>query len=131
VYIMATIMIVDDYPVTQRVLTYQLYKTGHQVITANNGREAIESLVDLTIDLMIVDLAMPEMDGLAVLRYLRADSRFYTLPIIMLTASGKEQDRVLALSEGVDAFMTKPASCWELSDTIANLLAERVPAVPM
>jgi CheY-like chemotaxis protein len=128
---MATIMVVDDYPVTQRVLTYQLYKTGHQVVTANNGREAIESLVDLTVDLMIVDLAMPEMDGLAVLRYLRADSRFCTIPIIMLTASGKEQDRVLALSEGVDAFMTKPASCWELSDTIANLLAERSPAIRM
>lgn len=122
---MATIMIVDDYPVTQRVLTYQLYKTGHQVITANNGREALESLTDLPIDLMIVDLAMPEMDGLAVLRHLRSDSRFYRLPIIMLTASGKEQDRALALSEGVNAFLTKPASCWELSDTITHLLANR------
>lgn len=128
---MATIMVVDDYPVTQRVLTYQLYKTGHQVVTANNGREAIESLGALPIDLMIVDLAMPEMDGLSVLRYLRADSRFCTLPIIMLTASGKEQDRELALSEGVNAFLTKPASCWELSDIIAHLLVERVPALPM
>jgi CheY-like chemotaxis protein len=128
---MATIMIVDDYPVTQRVLTYQLYKTGHQVVTANNGREAIESLVDLPIDLMIVDLAMPGMDGLAVLRYLRADSRFCTLPIIMLTASGKEHDRILAFSEGVNAFLTKPTNCWELSDIIGHLLAEKTPAIQM
>ena len=122
---MATIMVVDDYPVTQRIIMYQLYKKGHQVITANNGLEALESLVDVAVDLMIVDLAMPEMDGLSVLRHLRADHRFNRLPIIMLTASGQEHDRVLALSEGVDAFLTKPTSTWELTDLVNNLLAQR------
>jgi DNA-binding response OmpR family regulator len=71
------------------------------------------------------------MDGLDVLRYLRADIRFCKLPMIVLTASGKEEDRVLALCEGVNAFLTKPTSYWELSDVIDHLLAERAPALQM
>lgn len=127
---MATIMIVDDYPVTQRILTYQLNRTGHQIVTASNGREAIHSLSTASVDLMIVDLAMPEMDGISMMRHLRADQRFNELPVIMLTASGKEHDRVLAFSEGVDVFLTKPTTTWELTDTVNSLLAERQ-AVPM
>lgn len=127
---MATIMIVDDFPVTQKVLTYQLYQTGHQVVTANSGREALASLTDYPIDLMILDLAMPEMDGIAVLRHLRSDRRFSTLPIIILTASGKEQDRRLAISEGVDAFLTKPTSTYELNAMVNDLLGDHVP-LPM
>ena len=127
---MATIMIVDDYPVTQKILTYQLYQKGHRIVTASNGREAIESLVDYPVDLMILDLAMPEMDGITVLRYLRADRRFSGLPIIILTASGKEQDRRLAISEGVDAFLTKPTSTWELNTMVNDLLADHLP-MPM
>lgn len=124
---MATIMIVDDYPVTQKVLTYQLYQTGHQIVTANSGREAIASLTDYPIDLMILDLAMPEMDGITVLRYLRSDRRFSALPIIILTASGKEQDRRLAISEGVDAFLTKPTSTYELNTMVNDLLGDHIP----
>ncbi|MBX3054734.1 MAG: response regulator [Caldilineaceae bacterium] len=119
---MATIMVVDDYAVTQRMLTYQLFKQGHQVVTANNGHEALNSLRDLEIDLMIVDLAMPEMDGLTVLRQLRASSRYRSLPIIMLTASGKEQDRKQAMNAGVNAFLTKPTVAWQLVDVVSNLL---------
>ena len=124
---MATIMIVDDYPVTQRILSYQLNRTGHQIVVANNGREAIDSLTNVGVDLMIVDLAMPEMDGISMMRHLRADHRFDGMPVIMLTASGKEHDRILAISEGVDAFLTKPTSTWELTDIVNSLLADRHP----
>ncbi len=122
---MATIMIVDDYPVMQRILSYQLNRTGHQIVTANNGREAIDSLDAVGVDLMIVDLAMPEMDGISMMRHLRADHRYDGVPVIMLTASGKEHDRVLAISAGVDAFLTKPTSTWELTGIVNSLLAER------
>ncbi|MBI1294845.1 response regulator [bacterium] len=127
---MATIMIVDDFPVTQKVLAYQLCQRGHKIVTANNGREAIKVIVDHPVDLLILDLAMPEMDGMSVLRYLRADRRFSCLPIIILTASGKEQDRRLAISEGVDAFLTKPTTTWELNTMVSNLLADHLP-LPM
>lgn len=119
---MATILVVDDYAVTQRMLTYQLFKEGYQVITASNGLEALDSLKKTDVDLMIVDLAMPEMDGLSVLRELRANPRYESLPIIMLTASGKEQDRHQAMKAGVDAFLTKPTSAWQLVGLVESLL---------
>lgn len=125
---MARILVVDDYAVTQRMLTYQLFKQGHQVVTASNGHEALESLRETDVDLMIVDLTMPGMDGLTVLRQLRASTRYSGLPIIMLTASGKEQDRRQAISAGVDAFLTKPTNAWQLVDAVDNLLT---PAMPM
>jgi len=119
---MATILVVDDYAVTQRMLTYQLIKQGHQVVTANNGYEALDSLNDLDVDLMIVDLAMPEMDGLTVLRQLRSSQRHRSLPIIMLTASGREQDRLQALKAGANAFLTKPINVWQLVGIVNDLL---------
>lgn len=128
---MATIMVVDDYAVTQRMLTYQLYKQGHQVVTANNGYEALESLNNVDVDLMIVDLTMPEMDGLTVLRQLRASSLHHSLPVIMLTASGKQQDRHQAQKAGVDAFLTKPTAPWQLASVVDDLLvrSQSVPTV--
>lgn len=124
---MATILVVDDYAVTQRMLTYQLIKQGHQVVTANNGYEALDSLSDLEVDLMIVDLAMPEMDGLTVLRQLRSSQRHRSLPIIMLTASGKEQDRIQSLKAGANAFLTKPFNVWQLVGIVRDLLAHPEP----
>jgi CheY-like chemotaxis protein len=119
---MATIMVVDDYPITQRILTYQLFKEGHQVVTASNGHEALNSLIELDVDLMIMDLTMPEMDGMSVLYQLRASSRHATMPIIILTASNKEQDRKQAMSAGANAFLTKPADNWQLINIVDELL---------
>jgi len=125
--LMATILVVDDYAVTQRMLTYQLLKQGHQVVTANNGYEALDSLNDQNVDLMIVDLAMPEMDGLTVLRQLRSSHRYQSLPIVMLTASGREQDRTQAIKAGVDAFLTKPINVWQLVNIVDDLLVRATP----
>lgn len=125
---MAMILVVDDYAVTQRMLTYQLLKQGHQVVTANNGFEALDSLNEQSVDLMIVDLAMPEMDGLTVLRQLRSSHRHHSLPIVMLTASGREQDRTQAIKAGVDAFLTKPINVWQLVKAVDDLLLRSVPA---
>lgn len=124
---MATIMVVDDYPITQRILTYQLFKEGHQVVTASNGQEALNSLTELDVDLMIMDLTMPEMDGITVLYQLRSSSRHANMPVIILTASNKEQDRKQALRAGANAFLTKPADNWQLSNIIDELLIGLVP----
>jgi len=124
---MATILVVNDYAITQRMLTYQLFRHGHQVVTANNGYEALDSLNDTPVNLIIIDLTMPEMDGLTVLRQLRASSRFNSLPIIMLTASGKEQGRKQAMNAGVSAFLTKPANAWQLVSVVDNLLLPPAP----
>ncbi|MEI2421460.1 response regulator, partial [Arthrospira platensis SPKY2] len=70
---MATILVVDDYLVTQKILFFQLGKIGHQVVTANHGREALDYLKGEKVDLILLDLAMPEMDGLTMLEHLRKD----------------------------------------------------------
>ena len=114
----AKILIVEDYPVTQRVLSLTLKNSGHEVQIANHGLEALEQLDLGPVDLALVDIAMPEMDGLELLRHLRNDKRYNSLPVIMLTASGQDEDRQTALNIGADGFLTKPTSSRELLETI-------------
>lgn len=122
---MATILIVDDQPVAQRVLSAQLRKCGHESQAAGSAREALEKLQAAPFDMAILDIAMPEMDGLTLLRRLRADARYAGLPIIMLTASGQDEDRVAAHESGADGFLNKPASSWELAETLSTVLGSR------
>jgi len=122
---MGTILVVDDYPVNQRLLYHRLSGNGHEVLVASNGVAALELLnrpATPVIHLAIVDIAMPEMDGLTLLHHLRLDPRFESLPVIMLTASGQDVDRETAEAEGANAFLTKPVSSWELAETVNRLL---------
>ena len=114
----AKILIVEDYPVTQRVLSLTLKNSGHEVQIANHGIEALDQLDTMACDLALVDIAMPEMDGLELLRRLRNDTRYQHLPVIMLTASGQDEDRAAALKIGADGFLSKPTSSRELLETI-------------
>jgi len=119
---MSTILIVDDSPVIQRLLSLTLQRERHDILTVSNGFEALELLGDRQIDLAIVDLAMPEMDGLTLLKAIRADATHPHLPVIMLTASGQDQDRVTARAAGANDFLTKPASSRVLIETVGRLL---------
>lgn len=115
---MGVILVVEDYAVTQRVLSLTLRNNGYEVLIANNGLEALELLQTTMVDLALVDIAMPEMDGLTLLTELRADPRFAALPIIMLTASGQDDDRANALAIGANGFLSKPAASRELIETV-------------
>ncbi len=119
---MHTILVVDDYAVTQRVLSHILRQGGFESLAALNGREALQILNARAIDLILCDIAMPEMDGLELLVHLRGDDRFDDLPIIMLTASGQDDDRMMAERAGADGFLTKPASSGELLEMIHKFL---------
>lgn len=121
---MATILVVDDYIVTLRVLSAQLRKGGYEVITAASGQVALEKLHDQPFDLAIVDIAMPDMDGISLLVQLRSQTQYKDLPVIMLTASVLDDDRMRALREGATAFLTKPISSWELLDVVKQQLGE-------
>jgi len=120
---MPTILVVEDYSVTMRVLTYTLEKAGFEVLQAEDGHTALDLLQGVSPDLAIIDVAMPEMDGITLLHHLRGSQQFKSLPVIMLTASSADRDRLAARAAGADAFLTKPASSSELVSTIDNLLS--------
>jgi CheY-like chemotaxis protein len=119
---MAHILVVEDYTVTQRLLSHMLRARGHTITPAFNGVEALDKLTDDTFDLLIIDIAMPMMDGLTLLRHLRADERYRALPIIVLTASADDADRRMAQADGASTFLTKPVSSNELAEAVNVLL---------
>lgn len=119
---MATILVVEDSLVAQRMYSHMLKKRGHTVLVADNGRKALLCLEETPVDLVVADLAMPEMDGVTLLKCIRADERYRHVPVIMLTASGQEQDRVHAETEGANDFLMKPTSSQEFIETINHHL---------
>ena len=119
---MATILVADDDAITQRIVSFIVTKLGHRVLSASNGLEAVRQVQQSRPNLLILDLAMPEMDGLTALRLLRADDRFRDLPIIMLTSSGLDHDARAARLEGASDFVTKPFRSHELVDKVERLL---------
>jgi len=123
---MSKILVVDDYPITQKLLSHQLRNNGHEAILAGNGREAMRQLSENKVDLAILDIAMPEMDGITLLKQLRADERFKDLPVIMLTASGQDNDRLIAETQEISDFLTKPVSSIQLAETVNRCLQSHI-----
>ncbi len=119
---MATILVVDDHPVTQLVLSKRLRNSGHQVVTANSGREALAHLACSPVDLIISDISMPEMDGLDLLRRMRTDEALRDVPVIILTNSVLDQHRLEASAAGASGFLEKPVSSWELEAAVERFL---------
>ena len=119
---MTKILIAEDHSVTQRVLSHILQKDGYDVTLASNGQEALDYLAENRVDLVILDIDMPEVDGITVLRDLRGREDYMDVPICMLTASGQDDDRVAAQGEGADEFLTKPVASHILLETIQRLL---------
>jgi two-component system, OmpR family, KDP operon response regulator KdpE len=107
----ARIMIVDDDPQIRRVLRTALVAQGYEAVDARNGEEALEKLRNEKLDLMILDVNMPGMNGLETCRTVRSSS---DISIIMLTVRDAEADKVEALDAGADDYMTKPFSSPEL-----------------
>lgn len=123
---MATILIVDDYPPNHRLMSFVLEQSGFAVVTAYDGQQALDKLSMTSVDLVVTDLTMPKMDGLALARALRDDARYSTLPIIVVTASGKEQDYIRATGVGVDAILTKPVDSEELVREVSRLVTRGI-----
>jgi DNA-binding response OmpR family regulator len=115
----ATILLVDDEESVQKLLSYPLERDGFRVIQARNGEEALERLEADAIDLIVLDLMLPRLDGLEVCKRVRAKS---TVPIIMLTARDDEVDKVLGLEIGADDYITKPFSIREFRSRVRALL---------
>jgi len=117
------ILIVDDESDALEILGFKLREAGFNPIFAKDGTRAIAAARDEKPDLMVLDLMLPEVDGLEVCKILRRDANTAKMPIIMLTARAAEMDRVVGLELGADDYVTKPFSPRELVLRIRKLLA--------
>lgn len=124
------ILVVDDEAVLVETIAYNLEQAGYQVTTAADGASALQAAHRETPDLIILDIMLPEMDGLEVCRQLRRESNTSTTPIMMLTARGDEIDKVVGLEVGADDYVTKPFGRRELLARVRALLrrSDYVPA---
>lgn len=113
------ILIVEDEPTLAQALRYNLEREGYRVTLASQGQEALDAFHLRHPDLVILDLILPDMDGLEVCRALRRHS---SVPILILTARGEETDRVVGLELGADDYMVKPFSMRELVARVRALL---------
>ena len=115
----STILLVDDEDSVQKLLTYPLERDGFRVVPAHDGEEALLRFAEQPVDLVVLDLMLPKLDGLEVCKRLRLQS---SVPIIMLTARDDEFDKVLGLELGADDYITKPFSIREFRSRVRALL---------
>ena len=116
------VLVVEDEPDIRDLLAFHLERGGYQVTRAATGPEALRQLRAAPPDLVILDLMLPEMDGLEVCRRLRAEPATAALPVIMLTAKGDEVDRVVGLELGADDYLAKPFALRELLARVRALM---------
>ena len=117
-----TILVVDDEPHIVQILRFTLEKAGYQVHTAENGQQALDRLVELQPNLVILDIMMPVMDGYEVCRRMREDFKMNQIPVIMLSAKGDLPERVRGLEGGANDYLIKPYSNDELLLRVKNCL---------
>ena len=115
----STILLVDDEDAVQKLLAFPLERDGFRVVQARDGEEALARFAEERVDLVVLDLMLPKLDGLEVCKRLRASS---SVPIIMLTARDDELDKVLGLELGADDYITKPFSIREFRSRVRALL---------
>jgi DNA-binding response OmpR family regulator len=123
------ILVIDDEPDALELVTFNLRNAGFGVVTAADGAEALRKARSAQPDLVVLDLMLPEIDGLEVCKLLRRDPLTAAIPILMLTAKASEVDRILGLELGAEDYVTKPFSPRELVLRIRKIL-ERGQAPP-
>ncbi len=113
------ILVVDDEDLLVKGIRFNLQNDGYEVITGSNGLEAVEMVQKDSPDLVILDVMMPEMDGLTACREIRA---FSDIPIILLTAKAEDMDKLMGFDQGADDYLTKPFNILELKARVRALL---------
>jgi two-component system alkaline phosphatase synthesis response regulator PhoP len=117
-----TILVIEDDDDILELLSYNLEREGFAVLRAETGEAGLQVLADTEPDLILLDLMLPQMDGLEVCRQVRADKQRQTIPIIMITAKGEESDVVVGLELGADDYVAKPFKPRELLARVRAVL---------
>lgn len=121
----ATVLVVDDDPVIQKLLQVNFEVEGFDVVLASDGQEGLDTARRIKPDVVLLDVMMPRMDGLKVAASLKADPKTAKIPIILLSAKAQEPDLRAGRATGADEYVTKPFDPLELLATVRSLIAER------
>jgi len=122
------VLIIEDERDIRDLVAHYLTKEGYKVEPALDGAKGLSLAKTLNPDVIILDIMLPEMDGLEVCKKLRADPKTAAVPIIMLTAKGEETDKIVGLELGADDYLTKPFSPKELTARVKALLRRTAPS---
>jgi two-component system cell cycle response regulator len=122
----ARVLIVDDIPTNVRLLEARLTAEYYEVLTANSGAEALALVAESPVDIILLDVMMPGMDGFEVCRRLKSDPRTLHIPVLMITALDQPSDRVKGLQAGADDFLTKPVDDMQLMARVRSLVRLKV-----
>jgi CheY-like chemotaxis protein len=120
----ARVLVADDDEDILTLVKAVLERAGHEVIAVQDGAQALASLQSQEPDLAVLDISMPELDGLEVLRRVRDDHGIRALPVILLTAKAQEADVERGYAAGASAYVKKPFSPRELAERVESLLAQ-------
>jgi len=118
----AKVLIVDDNPASRELLLAVLKRLSYDILEACNGAEALEKIAATRPDLVLLDIEMPVMDGIAVVRKLRQDSRFASLPVLAVTADAMQGTRDRILAEGFSGYVTKPIDAARIREQVREIL---------
>jgi CheY-like chemotaxis protein len=116
------ILVVDDDKTTRKLLSLYLKAKGYEIVTAENGLDALEKLGVENINLVVSDMNMPYMDGIELTKNIRADENLKGLPVIMVTTEADEEEKKKAQEAGVDDYLVKPANAEQISDSVKKIL---------
>ena len=121
------VLVVDDSPTFLQAVVEELAKDGHELLSAHTAEEALKLLKLQPVDCILMDLVLPGMDGIIAARFIRADPRLATVPLLMFTARFDSQKMAEALAMGVDAFCPKSSDLALLRAQVRNMLRRRAP----
>ena len=124
---MARLLVIDDDKDTMRILEAKLTDAGYQVLQAGDGQEGLEKARQARPDLILLDVMMPQLDGLTVLQHLKFDSLTEKIPVVIMTAKGEKMENLFKM-EGASAYLTKPFIFSELISALKNCLEKGSPS---
>jgi len=117
------LLVVDDSATTRMLISLTLKKEGvYRIVEVSNGREAVDKLSVESVDCVLTDINMPQMNGLDLISYIRSQYREPKLPIIVITTQGEEEARDKGMAQGANAYLTKPISGPKLVSLVKELL---------
>jgi DNA-binding response OmpR family regulator len=117
-----SVLVVDDEPNIVLSIKFLMKQQGYEVRTASNGEEALQALTEMVPDLILLDVMMPKPDGYEVCQRIRATAKWKDIPVIMLTAKGREVEREKGFAMGADDYITKPFATQELVAKVQAIL---------